>query len=87
MLASDELMHVFKLVIEKGSTADQQLVVTAVWRLVANNYKAKHIFRCGTLISALWSLSRRLAQKEPHDDEALGELDFNLKLLRLIFEK
>lgn len=91
MLASPELMYVLKNVLEKGTPTEQLIVATVIWRLVANCYKAKHAFRCGSVLESLWSLGARLADIDAVVEAGLGdeerEVAQMVDALRLIFEK
>lgn len=84
MCASNELNFVLKCVLDKGALSEQLIVTTIIWRLVANCYKAKHEFRCGSVLESLWSLNGRIAQS---DSRTQGELALMIDALRLIFEK
>lgn len=86
LLASDELMYVLRCVLDKGTPAEHLIVTTLVWRLVANCYKAKHIFRCGSVVDSLWSLKGRIEEMHPLDDEQ-KEVGMVIDALRLILEK
>lgn len=106
LIASEQLMYVFKSVldenhpgsIDKSSSivADQLLVCTAIWRLVANCYKSKHAMRAASLPARLAALADRMSAgdrppKSPAVAEAeptsKSELLFTLEMLRLLFDK
>lgn len=94
LLASDELMHVLKCVLDQGTPVEQLLVATSIWRLAANCYKAKHVFRMGSVLDALWSLKGRIGQMDLTDattaadgDDSRREVALVIDALGLIFEK
>lgn len=99
LCASDELMYAFKAVLEQtddsghGAHAQQLLVCTAIWRLIANNYRAKHALRAASVPARLTSLADRLQRHRATEVVNIGrqsnrsELQFTLEVLRLLFDK
>lgn len=99
MCASDELMYAFKVVLEcsddgvQGKHEQQLLVCTTIWRLIANNYRAKHALRAASLPARLASLADRLGRNKATDEAEIAqqssrsELQFTLEVLRLLFDK
>lgn len=101
LIASDELLYTFKAVLDLDATAavaEQLLVCTAIWRLVANSYKAKHALRTASLPARLAALSDRLVSQRrqtfsvPTAAAAAvpttnSELTFTLEVLRMLFDK
>lgn len=109
LIASEQLMFVFRTVLEQpqladagaskghvsATVADQLLVCTAIWRLVANCYKSKHALRAASLPARLAALADRLkSERHPKtiaaaasEPTSKSELLFTLEVLRLLFDK
>lgn len=67
LLASDEYMYAMKYVIETGTADDQLLVITSIWKLIANSYKAKHSIRNGSIIPKIQALADRIQSTDSTD--------------------
>lgn len=91
LVASDELMYVLKCVVDDGTPAEHLIVTIIIWRLVANCYKAKHTFRCGSVLDSVWSLKNRIGDScdDTDDDQTTErrEVAMVIDALRLMFEK
>lgn len=84
-------MYMLKCVLDKGAPVEQLIVTTIIWRLVANCYKAKHTFRCGSVLSSLWSLKDRIVSfpyvVHIKENDEQREVAMMIDALRLIFDK
>lgn len=74
-------------IIESGSIEEQLLVTSSVWKLSANNYKAKHSIRNSSIVSKLTALFIRLKALSSDDNPELNELLYVLEILNLMFTK
>lgn len=82
LLASEELLYVFKTVLDQDPSDSAKLhvmVSTTIWRLIANNYRAKHVLRAASVSSRLVKLMDRV-NSDPELAHGLRDLGYDLAL-------
>lgn len=57
-----------KNIIDDGTPAEQQTIVTSLWKLIANNYKSKHAIKNSSMPKKLSSLAHKLRNNTEQSD-------------------
>lgn len=63
-----------KHVLDTGAVDEQLIVVTSIWKLVANNYKTKHSIKSSAIPQKCLLLKRSLSDRNDDVDDVTDEL-------------
>lgn len=74
LLASDEFIFIVNTVLENGKHTEKLIMATAIWKLVANNCKAKQAIKSSSIMRQIDACSRELAIYGKTEDELFNTL-------------
>lgn len=60
LLTSDDFIHVVYTVLDKGTPYEQLIIVTSIWKLIAQNFKGKNTIKNSKIFSRLRKLHSEL---------------------------
>lgn len=65
LLTSDDFMHVIYTVLNKGTPYEQLIIVTSIWKLIAQNFKGKNTIKNSKIFNLLRKLYEELEMATP----------------------
>lgn len=81
----DQFIYTMKYIIEHGTMDERLLVVTTIWKMLANNYKTKHSIKSSSILQKCAILKRSLSEETTND--TVGELLHTINVLESILNK
>lgn len=82
LLISDDFLFIVYNVLESGRLFEQLLIVTSIWKLIAQNFKGKNVIKNSKLYDKLLKLSDRIAKLDAnsiHGAENPNEKEIKLQ--------
>lgn len=65
LLTSDDFIHVIHTVLDKGTPYEQLIIVTSIWKLIAQNFKGKNTIKNSKIFGRLRKLHNELETSTP----------------------
>ncbi|XP_058458275.1 protein rotatin homolog [Malaya genurostris] len=82
LLASNDYMHALKVVLDGTETTEQMIVISSIWKVIANNHKGKSAIKSTPIprrLSAL--LKQRSLLEQCEEDDLYNSLSIVVQLL------
>lgn len=70
LLTSDDFMHVIHTVLNNGTPYEQLIIVTSIWKLIAQNFKGKNTIKNSKIFNLLRKLYDELGTATPTRNSA-----------------
>lgn len=74
ILTSESLMQVFQEILDSSNDLEQKIVVTAIWKLIANNAKAKTTIKSTVIPSVLNKILKTMSSDDNFEENELYNL-------------